>query len=351
MSHTGLTSHEFVENWCDWMRAQGWSPDTVRERSRLVSSIATRSEVPAHELDVEHVMRALGARSLSPGSRSTYHATLSVWFTWMRDHGLRDDDPMQHLRRPRAKRTVRKIPTTAQVLGLLDSPRAYRRTQWMMRLAAYQGLRASEVAKMHDDLVDEVGDELEVHGKGGRVDLLPLHPVIADIAAERRRLGLYGYWFPQRGANRNSPGHGPVLAGSVTRIVSAAMQRAGVPGSCHSLRHWHATELLRQGVDLRVIQQLMRHVSLATTEVYLHVDDSARRDAVLRLPMPSAVGLAPLELRPSLSRVAVQEVAAVRAACRSCSWRGPLREDRRDAVADADGHRYDCDGLAGSVAA
>ena len=43
------------------------------------------------------------------------------------------------------------------------------------------------------------------------------------------------------------------------------MQRAAVPGSCHSLRHWHATELLRQNVDLRVIQQLMRHASLATT--------------------------------------------------------------------------------------
>lgn len=284
-----MSEHTVIVNsWIDWMRAQGWSRDTTRERSRLVLAVARQADALPHELEAEDVIRALGAQGLASGTRSTYHATLTVWFTWLRDHGLRDDDPMQHLRRPRAKRTIRKIPTTPQVLDLLDSPRTYRRTRWMMRLAAYQGLRASEIARMHDDLLDEIGNELEVRGKGGRVDLLPLHPVVAEIALERRQLGLHGYWFPQRGTNRDSTSHGPVLGSSVTTIVSAAMTRVGVPGSCHSLRHWHATELLRQGVDLRVIQELMRHVSLGTTELYLHVDDSARRDAVLRLPVRSA---------------------------------------------------------------
>jgi integrase len=334
--------HVIVTKWIDWMYAQGWTDDTARERSNLVLSLARRFDVAAHELDHEHVTRALGARGLSPGSRSTYHTSLTVWFGWLRDHGLRDDDPMRSLRKPRARRTIRKIPTTSQVLELLTSPRAYQRTRWMMHLAAYQGLRAAEVARMHDDLVDEVGLELEVHGKGGRVDLLPLHPEIARISEERRKLGLYGFWFPQRGSNRGSIDHGPVLGASVTQTVSNAMKRAGVPGSCHSLRHWHATELLRQGVDLRVIQQLMRHVSLATTELYLHVDDSTRREALLRLPTSTFTAQAATPDFRAVGDVVVRNVTAARAECGECSWTGPLRAGRREAREDAKGHAEAC---------
>lgn len=264
------------------MRAQSWSQATIDTRVGLVVRLSQLTSVAPEALGADEVMRFLSTGAFGHSSRRTYHANLTSWFAWLRSTGVRDDNPMEELRRPRAKRTVRTIPTTAQVRQLLESPRVYQRTQWMMRLAAYQGLRASEIARFHDDHVDEAARQVVVLGKGGRVDYLPLHPVVAGIVADRQALGLYGYWFPQRGSNREDAGH--VLGSSVTQIVAAAMQRAGVPGSCHSLRHWHATELLRQGVDLRVIQQLMRHASLATTEIYLHVDDTERRDALLRLP-------------------------------------------------------------------
>lgn len=154
----------------------------------------------------------------------------------------------------------------------------------MILLAAYQGLRVSEVARVRGVDVDGLGETLTVLGKGGVRAVLPLHPY---IAAEADRYGP-GWWFGQHVPNRSSRSGGPVLGNSVSRIVGEAMGRAGVPGTCHSLRHWYASEMLRQGVDVRVIQQLMRHASLATTERYLHVDDEQRRAGALRLPMVAA---------------------------------------------------------------
>ena len=62
------------------------------------------------------------------------------------------------------------------------------------------------------------------------------------------------------------------------------MIRCQVPGSAHSLRHWYATQLLREGADIRVVQQLMRHASLATTAGYLAVESDALTAAVAALP-------------------------------------------------------------------
>jgi len=148
----------------------------------------------------------------------------------------------------------------------------------MILLAAYQGLRVFEIAKFRGSDIDLVSREMVVEGKGGVHAVLPLHPI---IEAEAAHYGP-GLWFPQHVANVQNTGH--ILGASVSSILSTAMKRAGVPGSAHSLRHWHATELLRSGVDSRVTQQLMRHASLATTQRYMHVDDTQRRAGLLLLP-------------------------------------------------------------------
>ena len=61
--------------------------------------------------------------------------------------------------------------------------------------------------------------------------------------------------------------------------------RAGVDGTAHQLRHWYGTSLVRSGTDIRVAQTLMRHASLATTALYVAIDDGQQRDAIARLPV------------------------------------------------------------------
>lgn len=262
-----------------WMRAQSWSERTIGDRIDLVLRVAHNAGRPPEQLDVDDVLAFLSTSSFQPSTRQTYHVNLEAWFRWMEVMGVRDDNPMRRLAIPKAKRRAPRTISTTHVARLL-STRMHRRTRTMCLLAAYQGLRVSEVAKFRGADIDPVARELRVVGKGNVDAVLPLHPL---IEAEAEAYGS-GWWFPQWKANRTGEAGGHVLGRSVSTIVANAMRRAGIPGSAHSLRHWYATELLRAGVDCRIVMELMRHASLATTQRYLHVDDTQRRAGLLLLP-------------------------------------------------------------------
>lgn len=263
--------------WAIWMQAQSWSERTIRERIGLIRRVSCGRDPVA--LTTDEIVGFLASVKVAASSRRTYDASLRAWFRWCVATGRRDHDPMAGLPKPRVGRRELIHLRTEHVQRLLAS-RMHQRTRTMILLASYQGLRVHEIAKVRSADVDAVGQSLAVDGKGGVRAYLPLHPV---IAAQAQDYGP-GWWFPQHVPNSASRSGGHVLGNSVSRIVGDAMARAGVPGTAHSLRHYFASELLRQGADIRVIQQLMRHASLSTTERYLHVDDDQRRIAILRLP-------------------------------------------------------------------
>ncbi len=269
-----------LEHWIRWMRAQAWSEQTIGDRVSMIARFARQAEVPPEELTGDDVLSFLGRTDMAPGTKATYHANLNSWFRWLNRAGIRDDNPMEDIKRPKARRRDVKVLASAHVRHLLDSG-IRTRTRAMVLLGAYQGFRAGEIAAMHGSQIDLLAGELEVTGKGGTYSVLPLHPLIADLA---KRMPRNDWWFPQYGKNRAGEAGGHILANSVVGTVGTAMKRAGIPGGCHALRHWFASELLRQGTDLRVIQQLMRHASLATTQQYLHVDGEQRRLGLLSLP-------------------------------------------------------------------
>jgi integrase len=133
------------------------------------------------------------------------------------------------------------------------------------------GLRAFEIAKFHGGHITPAG--IYVLGKGHRAETLPTHPLLWDLALEHPRAG---YWFPsQRGGHLGSQ--------SVTNDVTALFRSLGIAGSCHRARHTYGTRLLRGGANLRVVQELMRHSSLATTARYLGVDDDEKVAAIASL--------------------------------------------------------------------
>lgn len=273
----GATGEHVIQMWALWMAAQSWSERTIRERIGLIRRVACgRSPVT---LAVEDVVQFLATAAVSAASRKKYDADLRAWFRWCLDAGLRDDDPMARMPKPRAPHSE-VVPIRTEHVRRLLASRMHRRTRSMILLAAYEGLRVHEVAKVRGLDLDIVGQTLTVEGKGGVRANLPLHPF---VAAEAELYGP-GWWFAQHVPNSAGRAGGHVLGNSVSRIVGEAMKRAGIPGTAHSLRHWFGTELLRQGVDIRVIQQLLRHASLATTERYLHIDTDQRQVAILRLP-------------------------------------------------------------------
>jgi len=268
-----------LASWRRWMRAQSWSHRTIDDRVDLIQRVSRQIGRPPENLDVDDVLEFLSGSFLA-STRQTYHVNLDSWFRWLQRHGGRPDNPMSDLAIPKAKRRPPRPVSTSHLVHLLDT-RMKRKTRTMILLAAYQGLRVSEIAKFRGDKdIDLRSKELRVIGKGNVDAILPLHPIIEAEAA------LYGpgWWFPQWKPNRDGDDGGHILGRSVSTVVANAMHRAEIPGSAHALRHWYATELLRAGVDSRVVMDLMRHASLATTQRYLHVDDTQRRAGLLLLP-------------------------------------------------------------------
>jgi integrase/recombinase XerD len=92
------------------------------------------------------------------------------------------------------------------------------------------------------------------------------------------------WWFPTWNGNRQGEAGGPMLANSVSATVSNAMNRAGVPGTPHALRHWFGTKLREMGADSLTIKELMGHESMATTAIYVGIPLRQCAQAVNMLP-------------------------------------------------------------------
>lgn len=268
-----------VADWRYWMRAQRWSERTERERGGLVDRVAREAGVPAEELTHRQIRAFFAEGGFSASSAGTYWVGLNSWFEWLVDEGERDENPMARVRKPTSGRRSQRFLSTAHLEHLISS-RMHARTRTMILLAAYQGLRVFEIAKVRGADVDLLSNELVVQGKGGSLLVMPLHPIVRD---EAQRYG-DDWWFPQWTGNADSTEGGHILGASVGRIIADAMKRANVPGTAHSLRRWHASEMVREGASTRIVQDLMRHASISTTERYLEVDDRQRRAALMLLP-------------------------------------------------------------------
>lgn len=276
MGHQG---DELLYAWARRMRAEGLADRTIYERPRIVRHAADILGAHPAELTTEQVVDYLSFLPTA-STRQTYFGALRAWHCWLVDRGTRPDDPTSSLRRPRAPRGEPHPVATGHLDRLLASG-VRRRTRTAILLCSYQGLRVHEAAKIRGEDVDLIAQTLRVVGKGGTDKFLPLHPLIAD---EARHYPRRGWWFPS-----HSHPHRPVRRESMSAAISQAMRRVGVPGTAHSLRHWFGTELVRGGTNVRVVQTLMRHASLATTAIYVEVDRDQQRAALRLLPTPAAL--------------------------------------------------------------
>lgn len=262
--------------------ASGHSPRTIESRAQTIRRLAAAGIDPmtaTREELTDWLADLRDARTGEPvvrATKATYRAQLRAFFAWMRDTGRREDDPALKLPNPRPSRSVPRPVTPAQVAAILEAcsdPRA-RQTRAYVVLAAYAGLRVHEVAKIRGE--DVVGGEVLVRGKGSVSSTIPAHPLIVDLAETMPRTG---YWFPS-----DAPS-GHVHRCSVSTAIRRAMDRAGVPGTPHGLRHHFGTQVLRStGGDLRTTQRLMRHASPATTAIYTQVADETMARAVAGIP-------------------------------------------------------------------
>lgn len=266
---------ELIARFHTSMLAEGLADTTIKLRMWAAHRIATFAGTSLLTVTVDQV-RAWLAPHRKLRTLGTYHQCAGAVFSWLVAEGLRADNPVDAISAPRRPRGVPRPCSTIALHAMLGACRTDQ-DRALLLLAAYEGLRAHEVAKHRGEDLDLDAGTLTVTGKGALTSVLPLHP---DVAAIAELMPATGWWFP----SPRRPGM-PVHPDAVSARVRRLGMRAGVAEhGAHPLRHWYGTNLVRSGTDLRTTQTLMRHASLATTEIYVEVADETRRAAVLRLP-------------------------------------------------------------------
>lgn len=202
----------------------------------------------------------------SPNTAATARASYASFFGWAHDYEHLPANPASRLPSVKVPQGKPKPASDAAVANALAN--APERTRLMIKIGTLAGLRAMEIAQLHSSQVTVVRKKkarksrahLTIQGKGSKTRIVPITLALADEI-----LAHDGYVFPGRIQGHVSPAY-------VSKLVSRALP----PGvTCHKLRHRFATRAYaNSGHNLRALQKLMGHSSIATTQVYTDVDDA-----------------------------------------------------------------------------
>ena len=257
-----------INGWTNWYAAGGAPETTTGLRTYQLVRVAKHFQdrdpwtITTDELAAwmaEH-------RNWSRETLRSYRAALRTFYGWAHASGLIETDPARLLRRVPA--TV-GIPRPADECVISDALRRADARVWLMlMLGSRHGMRRGEIAcvSTKDLRVDEDGWSLLVHGKGGKERLVPL---AADVARAIRDAPA-GWLFPNGQGSHLTPAHVGVLVRRALDGVATA----------HQLRHRFATRTYQATKDIRAVQELLGHASVATTQRYTKVAERALRDAI-----------------------------------------------------------------------
>lgn len=232
--------------------------------------------------------------SLAPSSVARKSSALRQFYGFLVDEGVRSDDPSPALPRPATRRPLPKILSHGEVEALFaraeseaegDDPRTVRLLA-LLELLYGSGLRATELVSLPLAAVPRDAPFLTVTGKGGQARMVPVSGRARAALSRWLALRAEGskHLFPSRGGKHLTR----VRLFQLLRELAARAGLAPEKVSPHVLRHAFATHLLEGGADLRVLQTLLGHADIATTQIYTHVD-SARLVALVNERHPLAV--------------------------------------------------------------
>ncbi|MEW2011011.1 site-specific tyrosine recombinase XerD [Microbacterium sp. NPDC078814] len=269
-AHTVGAYRRDLEGYRDWLTAEGIDDTadiTPAVVDRFIADRASAEPLPA-------------ATSLA-----RLQSSVRGWHRFLAREGIEADDPTGRLRPPKTPRRLPKALTIDQVERLLAAPSAEEplgiRDRALLELLYATGARVSEAVGLDvDDMAH--GEVLRLRGKGSKERIVPVGSyaraaVDAYLTRVRPELAAKGrasarLFLGARGA--------PLSRQSAWLVIRSAAERAQLTTeiSPHTLRHSFATHLLQGGADVRVVQELLGHSSVATTQIYTHVSVDALRD-------------------------------------------------------------------------
>lgn len=288
-----------IENFLDAMAGErGLSLATLGAYKADLIKLAASLSAPLSNATTDQLaayLTQMAAREIAPGTIARQRSTMRSFYKFLQSEGRRDDNPARLLQAPRQHRPLPKIISADEVTRLLDALAAdgtakQSRMACQMHLLYATGMRVSELVSLPLRAVLSAQDLLIVRGKGDKERAIPLTP--QAIAATQAWQGLRSQTLPksEQAKHRAQPFLFPSrgATGHMTRQMFALELKklAGMVGlrqdriSPHTLRHAFATHMLEGGADLRVVQQLLGHADISTTEIYTHVLEERMRALV-----------------------------------------------------------------------
>ncbi|TAG73177.1 MAG: site-specific tyrosine recombinase XerD [Burkholderiales bacterium] len=281
---------ELIDRFCDYLwLTDGLSPATLasyrQDLQRLSAwcSAAGLSATTLTSADVERYLAAQFNTGAKASSAARRLSSLKRFFKWQVEMGARSDNPCAMVDAPRSARYLPKTLTEAQVEALLAAPDEAtdlgQRDKAMLETLYASGLRVSELVGLKLIQLNLEQGLVKIIGKGSKERLVPL----GDLARDALRSYLSGarqrVVSPSGIARRSDYVYLTARGEPMTRqafwhLIKKHAGKAGIsPDSLspHTLRHAFATHLLNHGADLRVVQMLLGHSDITTTQIYTHV--------------------------------------------------------------------------------
>jgi integrase/recombinase XerD len=273
-----LDDRGLVDRFCDMLAAElGAARNTLlayrRDLEAAAEAIGSLEKAGTREL------AKLGEawRELAPSTVARRSAALRRFYGFLLDEGLRNDDPSSALPRPRLQRPLPKILDGDEVERMFavveeraasGEPLALRNLA-LLELLYGSGLRATELVSLPRRAVRAGQPFLMVRGKGDKERLVPVSArAAAAVQSWLPHVADSSIWLFPGGKSHLSRVRLFQLVRGMAALAGIAPDRV----SPHVLRHAFATHLLAGGADLRVLQSLLGHADIATTQIYTHVD-------------------------------------------------------------------------------
>lgn len=251
-----------------------WLQYLYERNIRRISSIK-----PSHVIDYLGQCKAMGK---SDASVNRYYMALRSFCRWLRKSRYISVDLTEDISAPKAKQKAPRIPSIEEISAILKAPNieteSGTRDRAILELLYSSGLRASELCDLA--LEDYKGDSIVVKcGKRGKTRTVPVTTEAANAIEEyvkRYRGKQSGFLFVTMMRKR-------IRRQLLGEIVSDYAKKAKVEGiTTHTLRHACATHLLDNGADLRLIQEVLGHSSIASTQRYTHLSSNKMREMFMQ---------------------------------------------------------------------
>ena len=245
------------------------------------------------EVALAHISDYLGhckRRGLSASSIKLVVVAIKIFFRWLQARGRISRDPAESMSLPRIERYLPETMNELQVDRLLDgvdvnAPRGLR-DRAILELLYASGLRVSELVNAKLEFLDMENRMIRVTGKGNKTRLVPVGKKACEALKAYIERGRPECVTKKTGSEifLSSRGGKKLTTVRIWQIVKEVAKIAGLDLNVypHLLRHSFATHLLSNGADLRIIQEMLGHADIATTQIYTHVDQRHLKNVHLK---------------------------------------------------------------------